>query len=146
MENKEVKRTSKKKIALIVVLCLIVYALPVLAFIGFAYYCEDELKYVVEEDGTVNIGKDNIIISNDVTGEYDEYYTYYISGKLKASGDYDELEIKYKVYDEEKNILGYAVAYVEHVEKDESWKFKATYNAIDASEVKSYAFDSIDYY
>ena len=56
------------------------------------------------------------------------------------------MSVSYRLYDVDGNILGEATAYLETLGSEKTWKFKATYNDVDASEVSTFEFLGVDYY
>lgn len=141
------QKKNAKKIILILVLGLCVYVLPVIGIFSLFYFSEQDKTFEMK-DNIIEISKGKLIIK-DATSYYDEEDdTYYIIGYLKnkTENSYDSISLEYRVYDKEGNILGNAMTYLEELEANKSWKFKAIYSEIDASEIDSFEFSRIDYY
>lgn len=141
------KKTKKWQIILIVVLAMIIYLLPIVSIFVISYF-EEKAKTFEVKDNIVEIAKGKLMIEK-VESFYDEEdETYYITGYLKnkTENEYSFLDISYRLYDKEGNVLGEATAYLDNLSSKKTWKFKATYSEIDANEVDHFEFLGIDYY
>lgn len=141
------KRTKNSKIILLCILAIFIYALPFICMFSFAIFFDGEKKFEVK-DNLVEISGGKMIVEN-VNGFYDEEYkTYYIVGYLKnkTKDEYSDINMQYRVYDEENNILGSTdYTYLEHLDEGETWKFKVMYSDIDAKDVHHFEFHRIEY-
>ena len=72
---------------------------------------------------------------------------FYIEGILKnnTKKTYYDVTLSYTIYDLEGNILGNAYAYIDRISSEETWKFKASYLDIDATDAVSYKLIDISY-
>lgn len=141
------KKTKKWQIILIVVLAMIIYVLPIAGIFVLSYF-EEKTKTFEVKDKIIEISKGKLIIEN-VDSFYDEEdKTYYVTGYLKntTEKEYDFIDISYRLYDKDGNILGDAAAYLDNLGSKKTWKFKAIYTNIDAKEVEKVEFLEIDYY
>lgn len=138
------KRTPKWLIALIIVVGCAIFILPITVAI---YMISNPLQgnYEVSKNGIVMINDGEMMIDGDIHSYYDEETsTYYVIGYVEnLSKSTKNIEIAYKLYDDEKNVIGIATAYMDRVAKKEKWKFKAKYQEIDAKEVSKYKLESV---
>lgn len=145
---KEYKRTSKVTIILLVILSVIfMYGLPIGLGIWAAFSDISFPKYE-EKNGEIIIDKGDLVISN-VTSYYDsENDVFYIEGLLKNNEDKlrEYINITFTIYDGDNNVLGEAEAYLNSLEGNGTWKFKAKYIENDARSVSNYKFSSIELY
>lgn len=122
----------------------------IVVFIGFTLFImsiDDEYK--VEENGIISINNGELEISNEIKAYYDEENNiYYIEGSLinNTNEEYDNVKINYNVYDQDGYILGQAYDYITNLEGNGKWKFKVSYSGIDAKDVETYKFISIEAY
>lgn len=139
------KRTPKWVIILIIILGFIMIIFPTLLSVYFICFESFESNYEISKNGIVMIDDGELMIDKDVESYYDkETNTYYIIGYVENLSDHSKsMEISYKLYDKEKNVIGMATAYIEEIDKKEKWKFKATYQEIDAKGVSDYKLESI---
>jgi len=141
------KKTKKWQIILIVALAMIIYVLPIASIFVLSYF-EEKAKTFEVKDNIIEISKGKLIIEN-VDSFYDEEdKTYYVTGYLKntTEKEYDFIDISYRLYDKDGNILGEATTYLDNLSSKKTWKFKATYSDVDANEVDKFEFLGIDYY
>lgn len=141
------KKTKKWQIVLIVVLAMIIYVLPIASIFVLSYF-EEKAKTFEVKDNIIEISKGKLIIEN-VDSFYDEEdKTYYVTGYLKntTEKEYEFIDISYRLYDKDGNILGEATTYLDNLSSKKTWKFKAIYSDIDAKEVDKFEFLGIDYY
>lgn len=139
------KKTKTWQIVLIIIIASVFYSLPFIGIAAIAYFFDNQtLEY--QKDGSIIV--DDIKINNDIETYYDETTnTYYISGTLvNGDDDLESVSIYFKLYDKDNNVLGTASAYMDKLDKNENWKFKATYSSLDASEVSTYEIINIEYY
>ncbi len=141
------KKTSNIKIILLCILASFIYIAPFLFMFVFSFFFDVEKTFEIKED-VVEISNGKMIVENE-TGFYDEENkAYYIIGYLKNETDkkYTNVELEYRVYDEEDTILGDAGStYLEYLDEGDTWKFKVIYSDIDANEVHHFSFHGIVY-
>lgn len=106
-------------------------------------------KYEVEKDGTILIDKEKFTISNEIKSYYDsDKEAFYIVGTFKnnTAKQYTDITLNFAVYDLNGNILGNAYAHLDQIDKNETWKFKANYDDVDATDAVSYKLIEVEYY
>ena len=128
----------------------------IISVIGIVLYCflfwklfNSSFQYEVEKDGTILIDKERFTISNEIKSYYDsDKETFYIVGTLKnnTTKQYSDIVLNFAVYDLNGNILGNAYAYLDQIDKNETWKFKANYDDVDATDAVSYKLIEVEYY
>lgn len=146
MDKKEVKNNSKTNnnfvprsgklpgwaIFLIVFFSFIIMAFYILLFAIFIYAIVDEASQesntIKDEDTyTENITK-NFTIDPNIKGYYDsKNKEYVLEGVVtnNSNKSFDDVEIEYYLYDENGVILSVARAYIEDINPNEKWQFKA---------------------
>lgn len=141
------KKTKKWQIILICILGVMIYLLPMVGIFVVSYF-EERGKAFEIKNNTIEISKGKMIIEKEDSFYNEDDKTYYITGYLKntTEDDYDFINIYYRLYDADGNVLGEATAYLETLSSKKTWKFKAVYNDIDANEVSKFEFLNIDYY
>ena len=137
------KKMSKWIIVLIVIGCLY-YIVPIGLF-AFAMVTDNFVtEYKVMDDGSINIDKNKLTIQSNVRGYYnEEKKAYYIEGKLvnNTDKDYNGVEIRYYVYNENDEVLGEASNYIQKLGAKKTWNFKVIYDDIDASSVTKFEYN-----
>ena len=128
----------------------------IISVLGIVLYCflfwklfNSSFQYEVEKDGTILIDKERFTISNEIKSYYDsDKETFYIVGTLKnnTTKQYCDIVLNFAVYDLNGNILGNAYAYLDQMDKNETWKFKASYDDVDATDAVSYKLIEVEYY
>lgn len=118
---------------------------------GIIFYeiTSNSFKYEVDTDGTILINKDKFTISSEIKSYYDaETETFYVEGIFTNNTErlYYDLTLNFVVYDLDGNILGNAYASLDRIDEKESWKFKASYYDIDATDAVSYKLIDVSYY
>lgn len=138
------KRTPKWLIVLIILVGCIVFIFPI-SVATYMIFNSVQGRYEISKNGIVMINDGEMMIDGDVESYYDEETnTYYIIGYVEnLSKSTKNIEISYKLYDDEKNVIGIATAYMSGVDKKEKWKFKAKYQEIDAKDVSKYKLESV---
>lgn len=141
------KKTKKWQIVLLCILCVGIYLLPVLGVFVISYF-EEKAKTFEIKDDFIEISEGNIVIEQEDSFYSEEEDIYYVTGYLKnkTKNKYESIYLEYRLYDKEGNILGEATAYLETLDSEKTWKFKATYDNLDAKDVSSFEFIEIDYY
>lgn len=107
-----------------------------------------DFKYDIDSYGNIILEKNKFSINKEMNSFYDEdTKTFYIEGILKNNTNnvYYDVSLIYSIYDLEGNILGNAYAYVDRIGSEETWKFKANYFDIDATDAVSYKLIDISY-
>lgn len=107
-----------------------------------------DFKYDIDNEGNIIIEKDKFIINKEINSFYDEETKgFYIKGtiKNKSKKTYYNVSLNYIIYDLEGNILGNAYAYLDRINSEESWNFKASYLDIDATDAVSYKLVEVNY-
>lgn len=130
---------------LIVMLVILFYGF----FIWICFFETSNSNIAMNKNGSISIDDGKLTIQKDVKGYYDEETkTFYILGILtnNSSNNYDYISIEYHVYDKEGNVLGNAYANINRLKKGKSWRFKVTYEDIDASEVKTFKISNVETY
>lgn len=115
-----------------------------LDLIGF-----NNFKYEVQTDGTILLNKGKFTVSSELKSYYDvDSETFYVEGILTNNTKkiYYDVTLNFAIYDLDGNILGNAYASLDRIDKTESWKFKASYYEIDATDAVSYKLIDITYY
>lgn len=144
----EPKRTPKWIIALIVIIGIAVTIGPFLVIFIFALN-DTSSSFKVKKDGTVSIDKNSVTILSEVKGSYDEEEDcYFIEGTIKNNtDDVRSINVVYNVYDNSNNILGTAEAYLDNLDSNGTWKFKANYcdYASDVSDFKIVSANTYSY-
>ena len=115
-----------------------------LDLIGF-----NNFKYEVQTDGTILLNKGKFTVSSELKSYYDvDSETFYVEGILtnNTKKTYYDVNLNFAIYDLDGNILGNAYASLDRIDKTESWKFKASYYEIDATDAVSYKLIDITYY
>ena len=137
------KKTSKWVIVLIVIGCL--YYLVPLGLFFFAMVTDNfKTEYKILNDGTIQIDKNKLTISNDVRGYYNaEKKAYYIEGKIKnnTNKDYNSINIDYYLYNESGEVLGAASTYLQKLGANKTWNFKVIYDEVDAINVYKFEYN-----
>ena len=118
---------------------------------GIIFYeiTSNSFKYEVDTDGTILINKDKFTISSEIKSYYDaETEAFYVEGIFTNNTErlYYDLTLNFVIYDLDGNILGNAYASLDRIDKKESWKFKASYYDIDATDAVSYKLIDVSYY
>ena len=76
-------------------------------------------------------GENLEIISSNMSVEYNEYYGYSVSitgvAKNNTGNDLSYAQVEFSLYDSAGNNLGTAIANVNNIEADGTWRFEATY-------------------
>lgn len=141
------KKTKTWKIVLLCILCVVIYLLPITGIV-FVSYVEEKGKTFEIKDNIIEISKGKMIIEGEDAFYDEKEETYYITGYLKntTKKEYDNVSVSYRLYDVDSNILGEATSYLETLGSKKTWKFKAIYSDIDASEVSTFEFLGVDYY
>ena len=88
-------------------------------------------------------------ISNEIKSYYDsDKEAFYIVGTFKnnTAKQYTDITLNFAVYDLNGNILGNAYAHLDQIDKNETWKFKANYDDVDATDAVSYKLIEVEYY
>lgn len=138
---------KKKSIpAWIIILCIIGFI-----FYSFIFYSlgNHKFKYEVQTDGTILINKERFTISSDIKSYYDaDSEAFYVEGILtnNTKKEYYDISLNFTIYDLDGTILGNAYAYLDRIGENEAWKFKASYNDIDATDAVSYKLIDVVYY
>lgn len=107
-----------------------------------------DFKYDVDKEGNIIIENNKFIINKEMSSFYDdETKSFYVEGIFKNNTDktYYNISLTYTIYDLDGNILGNAYAYLDRINSNEQWKFKATYFDIDATDAVSYKLIDISY-
>lgn len=138
---------NKKSIPLWVIIVCIV---GILAYVYiFWMFGINQFKYEVKTDGTISINKDKFTINSELKSYYDEESeTFYVEGIFtnNTKKEYYDVMLKFSIYDLDGNILGTAYASLEQINENETWKFKAKYDDIDATDAVSYKLIDVSYY
>ena len=138
---------NKKSIPLWVIIVCIV---GILAYVNiFWMFGINQFKYEVKTDGTISINKDKFTINSELKSYYDEESeTFYVEGIFtnNTKKEYYDVMLKFSIYDLDGNILGTAYALLEQINENETWKFKAKYDDIDATDAVSYKLIDVSYY
>jgi len=122
-----------------------------IVFYGYIFYiiASENFKYEVETDGTILVDNKKFIIGSNITSYYDaDRDIFYIEGTLTNNtiNEHQGISLNFAVYDLDGNILGNAYAYLDRIDENETWKFKASYDAIDATDAVSYKLIDVSYY
>lgn len=132
----------------VIVICVlgVLFYLSMFLFDGFGL---NTLKYEVDTDGTILLNKEKFTISSGITSYYDETTdAFYVEGIFNNNTEkkYYEINLDFVIYDLDGNVLGNAYAYLERINGNESWKFKARYDDIDSTDAVSYKLVDVSYY
>lgn len=150
MEKSNIKTTRKPVLIGLVIGGTLLY---ILFFVGM-FYLMFKLDTSVHTDFEKN-QYGEIIVDNNVkiygtSGLYlDSVESYYVQGYLENNNNYHDIEfvtVEYNVYDMSNTLLGTADAYIEVVNSNTKWKFKAIYSGIDASKVSRYELSKVEFY
>lgn len=132
----------------VIVICVLgIMFYAILIFNGV--FDSNTFKYEVQTDGTILIDKEKFTISSKLKSYYDEKKeSFYIEGYLinNTKKIYHDIALDFVIYDLDGIILGNAYAYLEKIGENETWKFKAVYDDIDATDAVSYKLINVVYY
>lgn len=109
----------------------------------------NSFKYEVDTDGTILINNEKFTINNEMTSFYDtDSESFYVVGIFNnnTKKTYYGISLEFAIYDLDGNILGNAITYIEKINANESWKFKANYVNVDATDAVSYKLVDVSYY
>ncbi len=137
------KKMSKWIIVLIVIGCLY-YVVPIGLFAVAMVTDNFVTEYKVLDDGSINIDKNKLTIHSEVKGYYNEEKgAYYIEGKVtnNTNKDYNGVDIRYYVYNEEGEVLGEALNYIQKLGPKKTWNFKLIYDDVDAKDVAKFEYN-----
>lgn len=130
----------------VIIVCIIGILFYAMLFYSFSL---NSFKYKVELDGTIIINKDKFTISSDLKSYYDaDTETFYVEGILtnNTKKTYYDVLLTFSIYDLDGNILGNAYASLDRITENETWKFKAHYDDVDATDAVSYKLIDVSYY
>lgn len=109
----------------------------------------NNFKYEVDADGTILLNREKFTINSEITSYYDtDTEAFYVEGIFNNNTEksYYDINLDFVIYDLDGNILGNAYAYLERINGNESWKFKARYDDVDATDAVSYKLVDVSYY
>ena len=130
---------------------IVICTLGVLLFfmlVTFNLFNLYDFKYDIDSYGNIILEKNKFSINKEMNSFYDEDTKgFYVEGILKnnTKKTYYDVTLSYTIYDLEGNILGNAYAYIDRISSEETWKFKASYLDIDATDAVSYKLIDISY-
>jgi len=143
VNEKPKTKMSKWLIVLIVIGCL--YYIVPLGLFAFAMVTDTfTTEYKVLDDGSINIDKGKLTIQANTKGYYNqEKGAYYIEGKVtnNTDKDYNGIDIRYYLYNEDGEILGDASTYIQKLDAKKTWNFKVIYEEVDAESVAKYEYN-----
>lgn len=145
MKNKRIKDILLA-IFLVFICGIIFIGLPIGAIYVIEKMEEVKVEYV-DDLIVINNGDLEATITNGYYLEEKGYY--YVEGILKnnTKEEHRGVYLNFYVYDKDNNILGEATSYLEILQGNSSWKFKAEYDDKSrASEVASYKLISVEFY
>lgn len=130
---------------------IIICTLGICLFLIFAMFDLFKLydfKYDIDSYGNITLEKNKFLINKEMNSFYDaDTKAFYIEGIFKNNTQkvYYNVSLIYTIYDLEGNILGNAYAYIDRIGPEETWKFKANYLDIDATDAVSYKLIDVSY-
>ena len=131
---------------------IIICVVGVLFYVGIFFidlFGLNEFKYEVDTDGTILLNREKFTISSEITSYYDtDKESFYVEGIFNnnTENSYYDINLDFVIYDIDGNVLGNAYAYLERINENESWKFKARYDDVDATDAVSYKLVDVSYY
>lgn len=149
MEKSNIKTTSKPVLIGLVIGIGLLY---ILFFVGMFYLMfklDTSVHTEFEKNSYGEIIVDNNVKVYGTSGLYlDSVESYYVQGYLEnnSNNDIEFVAVEYNVYDMNNTLLGTADAYIEVVNSNTKWKFKAIYSGIDASKVIRYELSKVEFY
>ena len=144
------KKMPKWGIALIIIAGLLLYVIPMAVTI---WEVIDELseKPITESDLKYMWDNENLTIEkSSLIGYYDEEQkSYIIEGLLKNNNEdknYPEVDITFKLYDANGNLLAVEKASIYNLSAGETWKVSIAHESKFADEINSFKIENLYFY